>query len=105
MPGGDQIGRCGHIAIDGTKNRLHKCGIHNTDEHCLRDCISFKSANSDERIQMVIKSRACWNCLIPGHKARHCLNPKNCSAKGCKMWHHKLLHEAHMAGKKFGCLE
>ena len=100
----DQSVRCGHIAIVGTNEskRLYKCGIHNTDDHCLRDCKTFRFANSGERIQMVIESRACWNCLTPGHKAKHCFHPKNCSVKGCKMWHHQLLHEAHKAGKTFG---
>ena len=98
------IGRCGHIAIDnGYENdRLYKCGIHNTNGHSLGDCKSFKVANSSERIQIAMKSRACWNCLMPGHKARNCLKSKNCSLKGCKMWHHELLHEAHLAGQKFG---
>ena len=51
-PGLDQIGRCGHIAIDGMNERLHKCGIHNTDEHCLKDCRSFKFTNAGKRIQI-----------------------------------------------------
>lgn len=96
--------RCSHIAVDDVdgNKKLYKCGIHNTNEHGLGNCKSFKGSNSEEKIKIVMKSRACWNCLVPGHKARYCLNPRNCSAKGCRMWHHELLHDAHLSGQKFG---
>ena len=79
---------------------MHKCGVNGTNDHCLKDCKSFKSADSGEKIRMVMVSRACWNCLTPGHKAKYCSYPKNCSVKSCKMWHLELLHETHSSGKK-----
>ena len=98
------VAHIGHISLIGVNgiDRLHKCGVHGTNDHYLKDCKSFKSADSGEKIRMVMVSRACWNCLTPGHKAKYCSYPKNCSVKGCKMWHHELLHEAHSSGKKFG---
>ena len=71
----------GHISliVVNRVNRLRKCRVHGMNDHCLKDCKPFKSADSGEKIRMVMISRACWNCLTPRHKAKYCC--KNCSVK------------------------
>ena len=97
--------RCGHLDIisnEGEDRRIYRCGIHNTNEHHLGDCDTYKRANAHDKIRLVIKARACWNCLGSGHKAKYCFKSKNCTARGCTFWHHRSLHEAHSLGERFG---
>ena len=97
----DQEFRFGHVDISSAENGLCKCGIHKTNKLFLSVCDVFQRATPCEKIWLVINARACWNYLLPGHKARHCFKPKNCTIRCCTFWHHKSLHEAHSIGERF----
>ena len=99
----EQDFQCGYLDISvGENGNLGICSTHKTKEHYLGNCNTFKRATARDKIRSVIKARACWNCLVPGHKARHCFKQKHCTIKGCTFWHHELLHEAHYIGERFG---
>ena len=87
---------------EDAKSHWYRCPLHQTNQHTLEDCKTFMNANVKDKMSIVFSARACWNCLLPGHKSRNCRRAKGCTQDGCKMWHHDMLHECHVNGHNFG---
>jgi hypothetical protein len=62
--------------------------------HAMWKCSKFRALRAKERQAMIRKFRLCFHCLNSGHRVSSCkFFPKQlCGVKGCKRFHHKLLH-------------
>ena len=58
----------------------------------LAECLEFPKLALDQRRSIVMKQRACFNCLTNGHRAYACPSPAQCHAEDCRRRHHPLLH-------------
>uniref|UniRef100_A0A182VTE1 DUF5641 domain-containing protein n=1 Tax=Anopheles minimus TaxID=112268 RepID=A0A182VTE1_9DIPT len=70
-------------------NQQAKCTVC-SEVHELRNCERFKSKSVSERLDIVKRSGACFNCLSNGHRIRTC---RSGSCRRCGKKHHSLLHE------------
>ncbi|XP_073967354.1 uncharacterized protein [Choristoneura fumiferana] len=71
---------------------IHKCAYCNQD-HRIFQCREFQQLILEEKIDVVQSKRLCFNCLIPGHPARYCINKSSCHI--CGKRHHTLLHRGY----------
>lgn len=82
------------------KNKFHTYVTNNSSEktpqcyhckgpHTIFKCESFLSNDPQERINIVKKSKLCYNCLSPWHSLQECSHSK-CSK--CGLRHSSLLH-------------
>ena len=69
------------------------CWIHQSPNHDILDCTSYKDQDIQERKNLVSDYRACWCCLRVGHFHYECFNSRECSKEGCRLTHHPSLHE------------
>ncbi|CAB3982788.1 WDFY family member 4 [Paramuricea clavata] len=60
--------------------------------HPTSRCPQFIALNPDGRAEKMKKTKLCFCCLSPGHRARDCPTPKECNTGGCKKRHHPLMH-------------
>ena len=55
-------------------------------------CEKFSGLSLEQRVDLVIKKKACASCLSWKHERSACEKPRTCSESGCKGNHNKLLH-------------
>lgn len=58
-------------------------------DHYTQNCEKLKSANVDERYEIIKNAKLCFNCLRSNHSVQNC-NAKRC--KQCNGKHHSILH-------------
>ena len=73
----------------GTK----RCPIHQSTNHTLQECKSFKGVLSSEKVKVVEEHKLCLCCLLPGHRLSKCRSRNRCKVENCDMRHHTLVHE------------
>ena len=73
----------------GTK----KCPIHQSTNHTLQECKSFKGMSTSEKEKVVEEHKLCLCCLLPGHRLSKCRSRNRCEVENCDMHHHALVHE------------
>ena len=73
----------------GTK----KCPIHQSTNHTLQECKSFKGMLTSEKEKVVEEHKLCLGCLLPGHRVSKCHSRNRCKVENCDMRHHTLVHE------------
>lgn len=59
-------------------------------KHYVFSCPDFRSASPAERREWAIQSKACLNCLKPGHQVKRCSSKHRC--KECGERHSTFLH-------------
>ena len=74
-----------------TEEPSTKCLVHNASDHTITECNTFKRKSLSEKYAVLMKNRACFCCLKPGHGVENCSNKTVCSEE-CNQFHHKLLH-------------
>lgn len=60
--------------------------------HALKDCEKFKLLDTEKRWETTKKHNICFRCLTYKHRRFVC-RAKACGKNGCKLGHHKLLHQ------------
>ena len=73
----------------GTK----KYPIHQSTNHTLQECKSFKGMSTSEKEKVVEEHKLCLCCLLPGHRLSKCRSRNRCNVENCDMRHHTLVHE------------
>ena len=73
----------------GTK----KCPIHQSTNHSLQECKSFKGMLTSEKEKVVEEHKQCLCCLLPGHRLSKCRGKNKCRVENCDMRHHTFVHE------------
>ena len=72
------------------------CWVHKTSGHAIASCDHFAKMTHDEKLSVMRKVGACFNCLQTGHIAKDCAENPRCtvfsSGKVCGKRHHPLLH-------------
>lgn len=71
------------------------CVLCPNQVHRLGDCIKFKAASDDARMQLVDQHKLCWKCLRPYHG--RCFPAKKCGVDQCEIRHHPMLHKCLIA--------
>jgi hypothetical protein len=74
-----------------TNAKSRSCSMCNED-HTLCHCKEFTRMQPTERCDYVKANNLCYNCLAPGHSARHC--HLNMSCRICHKRHHTLVHQS-----------
>ena len=70
-----------------------KCPIHQSTNHTLQECKSFKGMSTSEKEKVVEEHKLCLCCLLPGHRLSKCRSRNRCKVENCDMRHHTLVHE------------
>ena len=73
--------------------RTKKCSIHQSTNHSLQECKSFKGMLTSEKEKVVEEHKLCLCCLLPGHRLSKCRSKNRCRVENCDMRHHTLVHE------------
>ena len=60
----------------GTK----KCPIHQSTNHTLQECKSFKGMSTSEKEKVVEEHKLCLCCLLPGHRLSTCRSRNRCKS-------------------------
>ena len=58
----------------GTK----KCPIHQSTNHSLQECKSFKGMLTNKKEKVVEEHKLCLYCLLPGHRLSKCRSKNTC---------------------------
>lgn len=58
----------------------------------LESCEAFATLDVHKRWELVKKNKLCFFCLSANHEFKDCPKKVECRIKGCKRFHHKLLH-------------
>jgi Pao retrotransposon peptidase/Protein of unknown function (DUF1759)/Family of unknown function (DUF5641)/Integrase zinc binding domain len=74
-------------------NEQRKCPTCSKPGHTTQGCISFTNESVKRRWEIVKEKRMCFGCLNLGHRFGDCRSKKTCAVGGCKLQHHKLLHD------------
>ena len=79
----------------GSQTNRRKCWYHNSDNHTITDCATFKSMDVAGRLRLIREK--CFCCLSTGHMSRSCRNKVFCDVADannqiCGKPHHRLLH-------------
>lgn len=70
-----------------------QCLVHNNaTTHNTCDCHAYINKSPQERLEIINRNRACWICLIPGHRFFECTARRECGENNCTMSHHPSLH-------------
>lgn len=79
--------------IKGNKQQWadRKCSLGCNDKHPLFKCKKFNGMNITERREAVKTTKACFNCLTPGHGTISCKSKLKC--RTCNRHHNTLLHD------------
>ena len=64
------------------------CGMN----HRLFYCDEFKGMRPEARLDIAIKNKLCYNCLLPGHNSFDCHKSSVCSVPECGRKHTKFIH-------------
>ena len=75
-----------------SSGRRKVCLIHNVPGHLTSECRDFNGKSPPERLALVNSARACFSCLVPGHRSFECRFKTPCETNGCTSNHHPLLH-------------
>lgn len=77
--------------------RYKRCPIHCTNDHLLAKCKDFIVMNNKEKLFVLRKFRACFNCFSVSHKSHRCFSQSSCCKSDgqliCKQKHNRILHE------------
>ena len=95
-PGSKQANTNASRPGNGMYNKEGKkiyCWIHQSSNHDILDCASYKDKGAQARMDLVRDYRACWCCLQVGHFHYQCYNSRQCMKDGCRLTHHPTLHE------------
>lgn len=76
-----------------TKPKI-KCPVC-TQAHIVHRCETFEKMNPTQRIEKVIGSHLCLNCLADDHAVRFCTSNNRCRELNCNRKHHTKLHDDH----------
>ena len=80
------------------KRKEKSCINCQSTQHTAIDCPSYKKLSVEQRWNVAKDKKACFICLIPGHRTRQCYRKRSCPK--CKSFHCELLHsEKKPAGK------
>lgn len=79
-----------YTATSSSSTDLPKCPLCG-DLHYLRSCTRFQAKSIQQRRELIIKHRRCFNCLGT-HGVKKCISTKRCLKCGGK--HHTMIHEA-----------
>lgn len=77
------------LPVSHVANQGGKCALCD-NKHTLGHCPAWKAMPISERRNVVKRTRACYNCLAPGHGVKTCTR-ETCRKYGKK--HHTLLHK------------
>ena len=69
------------------------CACCGTGAHQLEECSSFNRMDAAARSKFVFSDRRCFSCLKRGHLARYCKFRVDCGINGCRLNHHRTLHD------------
>lgn len=58
----------------------------------LEQCEAFSKLDVHKRWDIAKKNKLCFYCLSTNHEFKDCTKKVECKIKGCKRFHHKLLH-------------
>lgn len=83
--------------INAEEERKKTCPQCDGD-HSLIECQSFLKASTEDRWNIVKKSRTCFKCLQGRHRKETCRKPP---CKHCRRWHHPLLHVTPQANSSY----
>ncbi|XP_072174663.1 uncharacterized protein [Diadema setosum] len=78
--------------VQGSRNRPERKCPCCQGKHNLTSCDSFKKKGVDDRRDVAMKARLCFNCLRPFHLAVGYLSKARCEVTDCGKTHHALLH-------------
>ena len=56
--------------------------------HSIYKCATFRSLNTQQRLEVVKKKGLCFRCLKADHVSSHCLSKRTCGLSGCKRKHY-----------------
>ena len=73
-----------------TRKKERACINCQSSQHHATDCPAFKKLSIEQRWTVAKDRKACFICLIPGHRTRQCYKKKTCPK--CKSYHCELLH-------------
>ena len=74
------------------KKQVYKPCVVCGQEHRLFYCESFKKMPPKARLDIAVKNKLCFNCLLAGHGSRECRKVSVCSVPGCGRKHTKFIH-------------
>ena len=74
------------------------CLVHETTGHNTDECRTYSTMNAKDRVELLNKHKACFNCLQRNHLAKWCPSSVKCQSSGCDKYHHTTLHQAHVDG-------
>jgi len=80
-----------HAAASASNPNLSTCPLCGLS-HQLARCERYQSKPANQRKDIVIKNKRCFNCLAP-HPAKKCTSVKRCLKCGKK--HHTSIHESY----------
>lgn len=63
-----------------------------SQDHYVHNCKEFGKLPPNERREIAMEKKLCFNCLIPNHSSKFCRQTKSCRV--CHRRHHSLLHTA-----------
>ncbi|CAB0040979.1 unnamed protein product, partial [Trichogramma brassicae] len=68
----------------------YPCSLCEDPGHFIVACLRFKNLSLEERRNVVVNERLCYNCL-GRHSVRNCKSSIRC--KGCGQSHHTMIHQ------------
>lgn len=78
-----------HVAASASDASLNSCPLCGASHHLAR-CESYQTKTAQQRKDLVLKHRRCFNCLAP-HFVKRCNSTKRCLK--CGKRHHTTLHD------------
>ena len=70
-----------------------KCDVCKQEGHNFWKCRKYKILKPDERMELVIKLKRCFNCFSHEHVVSDCSSKYSCFESECKRKHHTTLHQ------------
>jgi hypothetical protein len=92
----NQTGRTNLVRVVACKWKGKECkwkGRERTTTHLLRDCQIFKKTNPKGKLDHIIVSNRCMNCLRKNHRVADCRSPVRCGVENCGKKHNIALHD------------
>jgi len=80
-----------HVATSAAGSNIPPCPLCGVSHHLIR-CDSYLSKTAQQRKDIVVKHRRCFNCLGP-HAANKCTSTRRCQKCGKK--HNTSIHESY----------
>ena len=76
-----------------TSHGKKRCPIHQSTNHTLQECKSFRGMLTSKKVKVVEEHKLCLCCLLPGHRLSKYRRRNRCRVENCDMRHHTLAHE------------